>query len=81
MKSAVAALLFAAAQAYEYEKLSNFLSMYEVSNGFGEIEIELDGEKKTYYIAAPFSEGAASSEHLKVPANGRGYISETPTLD
>ena len=64
MKSAIAATLFASAQAYEYMKYSNLLNMQQQLNGFDTIEIELDGEKKTYYIAAPFSQGGGSASEL-----------------
>ena len=52
----------------------------EANSDFDQIEIEVDGEKKTFYIAAPFSQGGGSSSDLAVPANGRGYIANTPTL-
>ena len=64
MKSAVAAILFASAQAYEYMKYSNLLNLQQASNDFDSIEIELDGEKKTYYIAAPFSQGGGAASDL-----------------
>ena len=39
----------------------------------------VDGVSKTYYVAAPFS--TAGDRNYKVPANGRGYISGSPSLD
>ena len=56
------------------------LSLQEVSNAADQIEIEVDGEKKTFYIAAPFSQGGSPASDLGVPANGRGYIMNTDTL-
>ena len=84
MKSFVSTLALAAtAQAYYYDKLSNLvakqLDTAPVSNGFSEIDIEVDGSKKTYYVAASFSSSSSSDYH--VPSNGRGYISESPSLD
>ena len=56
------------------------LNLQEVSNAADQIEIEVDGEKKTFYIAAPFTQGGSSTSDLGVPANGRGYIMNTDTL-
>ena len=80
MKSSVAALLIAGTQAYYYEKLQMLSLQQEANTGFDQIEIEVDGEKKTFYIAAPFSQGGSNSSDVAVPANGRGYISNTSSL-
>ena len=52
----------------------------EANSDFDQIEIEVDGKKQTFYIAAPFSQGGGSTADLAVPANGRGYITKSPTL-
>jgi len=79
MKSFVAALAFATANATTYEKYSHLLSLNQEVNGFSPIQMEVDGQKKTYYVAAHFSSPGGSTYH--VPPNGRGYIHETPDLD
>ena len=53
-----------------------------MNKAFDEIEIELDGEKKTLYIAANFTQNATTPHtDYGVSADGRGYISNTRTLD
>jgi len=81
MNTFASAILLASASAYQYEKMSNFLNLAQSKNNLDTIEIELDGEKKTFYIAAPFAQGSRADTELHVPSNGRGYIAETPTLD
>ena len=81
MKSAVSAILIAAAQAYYYDKYENLVNLQQEMNALDQIEIEVDGTKKIYYIAAPFTQGGGAAGELSVPANGRGYIAETPSLD
>ena len=80
MKTFASAILATMAQAYYYDKYSNLLSLHQENTAYSPIEIEVDGEKKTYYIAAPFS-GNGNKSDFEVPSNGRGYIAETPTLD
>lgn len=80
MKSSfVGALTFAMTNAMIYEKYSHLMSLAQELNSFSTIEMEVDGEAKTYYVAAHFSSPGGSDYHA--PANGRGYISETPELD
>ena len=82
MKSFIATLSFASVQAYSYEKLSNLVGKQldtDAQNGFSQISIEVDGEAKTYYVAADFSSSSPSDYH--VPSNGRGYIAESDSLD
>ena len=87
MKSIASALLFAAllissASALVEEKLSNLLDHAENDDkDYSKINIEVDGESKTFYIAANFTNNSTSSDDYGVPAGGRGYISNTPTLD
>ena len=75
-----AALSFAGANAMVYDKYSNLMALQQ-SNGdvFSPVEIELNGVKKTYYVAAHFDSPGGSV--YRVPASGRGYIIETDHLD
>ena len=41
--------------------------------------MEVDGEQKTFYVAAAFQ--TPGDADYVVPANGRGYIHETDWLD
>mmetsp|Transcript_17525 Transcript_17525/g.22210 ORF Transcript_17525/g.22210 Transcript_17525/m.22210 type:complete len:102 (-) Transcript_17525:593-898(-) len=41
--------------------------------------MEVDGQKDTYYVAAGFK--SAGGENYQVPADGRGYISTTSSLN
>ena len=81
MKTFASAILIASASAYNYDKYSNLVNLQQGNEDLSQIEIELDGEMKTFYIAAPFTQGGGSHDDLAVPSNGRGYIAETPTLD
>lgn len=78
MKQFIAALAFASASAIEtLEKFEHFAQ--KESNGFSAIQMEVDGESKTYYVAASFS--TPGDDKYVVPSNGRGYIHETDSLD
>ena len=78
MKAFIAALVCASASAFEaMDKFDHFAQ--KETNGFSEIQMEVDGVSKTYYAAAAFSSGGGSDYHL--PSNGRGYIHETDSLD
>ena len=50
------------------------------NDAYSPINIEVDGEMKTFYIAADFTEGGGSQTDLSCPKNGRGYIAETPYM-
>ena len=77
----VAAALFASAQAIVYDKYSNLISLYQTNDAYASIDIELDGETKTYYIATDEVAQSGAKSDIRVPSNGRGYIIETPSLD
>jgi len=88
MRSIIAALAISSAQAIyygDYESLiqqePSLLSLSQTGtiNGFSPIDIEVDGVKNTYYVAADFSSSDSSSYYC--PSNGRGYVSTTPSLD
>ena len=83
LKNFASAVLFTSVKAIVYDKYSNLLSMAQVNDAttYASIDIEVDGESKTYYIATDFVTQSGSSDDIKVPSNGRGYIIETPTLD
>ena len=88
MRSIIAALAISSVQAIyygDYESLiqqePSLLSLSQTGtiNGFSPIDIEVDGVKNTYYVAADFSSSDSSSYYC--PSNGRGYVSTTPSLD
>ena len=85
MKSFFACVLaLTGAQAIEHMSMADLklLSLEERKKGksnFSPISIEVDGKQNTYYVAAGFTSTGGSD--YQVPADGRGYISTTPTLD
>ena len=74
MRSFLAALALTSVSAMQTK---DFLD--RLVNGFSPIEIEVDGTKNTYYVAADFSSGDVSQ--YQCPPNGRGYVSTVPSLD
>ena len=46
---------------------------------FSPISMEVDGKPVTYFVAAGFQSAGGHNYH--VPADGRGYISTTSSLD
>lgn len=81
MKTFFAALTFASVQAFEYEKLESLMNktFADKPNGFSPINIEEDGKMVTKYVAAWWQSSDPSSYYT--PANARGYIHNTPSLD
>jgi hypothetical protein len=78
MKAFFAALAAVAVQAQTPHKYEAFKSK-QFNGDFSSIQMEVDGESGTYYVASSFS-STGGSDYV-VPANGRGYISTTPYLD
>ena len=49
--------------------------------GFPTVDVTVDTRKKTLYIAnTPWWQAEGGSNNVKLPHNGRAYLSETPTL-
>ena len=80
-----AAFLAASVQSYDLDKYSinaeKQVNMPTTNGDYAEIDIETDGVSQKYYVAATFAKTEGDATDYFVPANGRGYITTTPTLD
>ena len=61
--------------------LATQLSQVEVQ-GFPTVDVKVDGQSKTLYIAHPFWWTATGGgNEIKIPHNGRAYLSESPSVN
>ena len=61
--------------------LATELSQVDVQ-GFPTVDVKVDGQNKTLYIAHPFWWTATGGgDEIKIPHNGRAYLSETPNVE
>ncbi len=83
MKAFVATLAVSAVQAYYFDSQENLLSMQQQfgqKNGsFSPISVEVDGKTQSLFVAAGF--GSSGGSDYVVPADGRGYLGTTDSLD
>ena len=79
MKSFTAALIISNVMAFEAEKYSTLADKQLNDDSYTSIDITVDGETKTLYIASgnAITPGQSSAH---IPSNGRGYLIETPYL-